>query len=243
MPGDDGEQGDVGPPGPVSNITITGVNVTPDTHPTIPTSQDDEFESGSSINLALWTWVNQGTATATVALGALSFTNPVENSPTLRMVTQVPSGGTWKYAAKTVALLPGVNNQTFIVVGKAGKYIIFGVGNGGSGTAGIVGQRFTNTTTFASSAFATTYTSSLVGPIAQSSPVVSIPVYVEIDYDGTNLTFNFSFSGLPGTYNQASTETAASFLGGAPDAIGLGCYTNNVSSPPTLVVDWFRKLA
>lgn len=238
---DDPQQGEMGPPGPAGAGTggTSLANVTPDTHPASPTPFDDEFETGTTIDLTKWTWVNQGTSTAPVGQGILQFKGPVENSPTLRMVTQNPSAlPTWTFTVKTTSLLPGSNNFPWIVVGKAGKYLVYGLGNNGT-TPTLQGQRFTNTTTFASS-----FASSL-GVNVNTQAIASKPpwLYLSIAYDGTNLTFNYSSTGYSYDFTQLSTETAASFLGGAPDAIGIGSYCNNAGSAPTTVVDWFRRTA
>jgi hypothetical protein len=239
---EDGVQGDMGPPGPAGTGGGGGTslaNVTPDTHPASPTPFDDEFESGSSVDLGKWTWVNQGTSTAPVGQGILQFKGPVENSPTLRMVTQNPNAlPTWTFTIKTTSVLPGTNNFPWMVVGKAGKYIVFGVGNNGS-TPTIQGQRFTNTTTFASSFASSQTVNTATQPIGSKLPWV----YLSIAYDGTNLTFNYSGNGYSYDFVQLATETAASFLGGAPDAIGIGSYCNNAGSAPVTVVDWFRRTA
>jgi hypothetical protein len=47
------------------------------------------------------------------------------------------------------------------------------------------------------------------------------PYYVQWVYDGTNITAKFSFTGHADTYVSFFTETAATFLGGAPGRYGV----------------------
>lgn len=69
------------------------------------------------------------------------------------------------------------------------------------------------------------------------------PIYLEMEYDGTNLIWRSSASGM--AYHVFWTETAASHLGGAPEYLGLIVhpYANAAGYAATFAFDWFRRMA
>lgn len=214
----------------------TAANVTPDTHPASPNALDDEFESGTTINTSKWTAFALLTGTNAVAAGALKFLPALNGGTRNWGGYSQPAPGT---AFTIVAKLAGFNgssntlNGLFFATasGASGHIVLFGW----NGTTLIV-QHLSNSTTFSSNAVVSgqTLTETLVG----------YPwTYLQIQYDGTNLNFAASLSGEPGSFVAIFSETAVSFLGGAPALIGLGSDNESSSVQSALYVDWFRRTA
>jgi hypothetical protein len=71
-----------------------------------------------------------------------------------------------------------------------------------------------------------------------------LPFYLQISYNGTNINFSVSRTGISGSFQQVYTETSGTFLAAAPTNIGLMILNNITSPPPAIAIyDWFRKVA
>lgn len=262
---EDGQDGDPGPPGVGSSSggSATGVNITPDTHPASATAYDDEFEVGTGLDTTgsrfsganAWSSVANG-HTFAVAAGNLIIT-PAQVSGKIGFAYQTAPAGTWKFTAKVdfTTTLNEASGVAFVVgAGAAGKLTSFIILTESGSTAGAMGsaaQRWTNSTTLSTtvfSSFASTF-AALQMAASQISPQKLVyspvrPVYAQMEYDGTNLNFYMSASGVPGTFVKIYTETAAVWLGGAPTIIGIGCNSTSAETPlATSLVDWFRRTA
>lgn len=66
-----------------------------------------------------------------------------------------------------------------------------------------------------------------------------VPLYFQMQYDGTNIVTRVSFTGHADSYKQVSSETAATFLGGAPGRFGL-MMDNFGASANTAYCEWIR---
>lgn len=218
-------------------------NITPDTHPTSPTTWDDEFETGTTINTtSLWTPFGLLTGTGPLSQGSLIF-NPALNGGSRNYggYGQVVPSGAWAFTAKmtTFNFAGGAAGGLFVATssGVSGHILHFGfTGNG----ANWVAQRLSNNTTFSAN---------VVGPATMwntnnvaggGSPEW---YYLQLAYDGTtNLNLLTSYSGIAGTFVQQYTETTAAFLG-TPGIIGIGCDNESATVQSVLIADWFRRTA
>lgn len=217
-----------------------GGNITPDTHPSSPNAQDDEFETGSSINTSQWTAFNVSTGTTTLANGSLVFLPALTASRNFGGYSQ-PVTGSWEYTAQvstqapSAALASGASGGMFVAAGTGGKIIWIGFG---SGTALTV-QKLNAFNSFNSNPVL----------VSNSIPAAFIPgasfsnrLYLRISYNGTTLVFSASSTGIAGTFVTVFSEASATFLG-TPALIGLGFDNEHASAQAILLSDWFRKTA
>jgi hypothetical protein len=234
-------------------VTVTGgvgsLNVTPDSHPLSANAADDEFETGSTIDTAgtrfsgatAWSWLNQGTLASVVGQGSLILAN-TNQTTSIRGVTQAPSGSTYRYRAKCSFFTPTNNTGAAgMILAKGAKIIIFAIGYNGGGFFFI--QKYTNATTLSSSSFGTVGDIPATRVAGASTGLTTDFGYMEIEYNGTNIIFRASGTGYEGTFGTFLSETAATFLGGAPDAIGLCISGQAVATAFAVTCDWFRKMA
>lgn len=213
---------------------IVGDNLThPDAPPPSPDSMDDEFE-GSTL-ASKWVWRNQGTSTATVQAGALVIKpQGTAGVNSLRILEQTVSG-----SFKVRAKVTHVNNGTVAGTGlcfinnSTGKiYSFYPVSNGGSSAFAI--DRFTNATTYSGA--------SILGDTGLAGyGAATLPIYLELEYDGTTLYFRASANGADGTFRTMASEAAATWLG-TPDRVGLVTNAPIASPDVYATFDWFRRI-
>ena len=67
-------------------------------------------------------------------------------------------------------------------------------------------------------------------------------VYLEMEYDGTNIIHRISSSGVPGTFIQVHSEAVASQLG-TPTHYGIYNRNNGTTPDSIAAFDWFRRIA
>lgn len=220
------------------NVAPASSNITPDSHPASPNAINDEFEA-TTLD-PKWTWLNQGTFTASLAGDGSSFLSSTTSASAdhLRVIYQTIAAGAFDVRCKMAI---DTNNTTDI---RGGLYV--GLPSDGkcyalgwyynSGTPYFYCNRYTNSNTFASS-FSGTGTPA---PLAYGYGTPWI--YLRLVYDGTNITIYVSSTGILGSYFAIATETAASFLGTAPTILGV--YTDGAitsSNPKGAIFDWFRR--
>lgn len=225
------------------NESLTA-NLTPDTHPSTPTANDDEFEFGSSIDLTgarftgavPWTAFNLGTGTNAIAEGSLVFAPALTSARSWGGYSQPAPAGSYTLVAKLAVQnqSSSTNGGVFFGTTTSGKLITFSL---------IVGQLLVQAMTDPN-----TFSANQAGPtagIVETLGVVAVYgwVYLQITYDGTNLIFSISLTGVPGTFFQFFSETAASFLGGPPSLVGIGDNNFSASTQSLLIVDWWRRTA
>jgi len=217
-------------------------NVTPLTHDAgvAPFAANDDFEeaNGTAIDTAgtrfsgaaAWSWLNQGASTAIQQRGSLVLT-PDNSTPRGCFLLQPVSGSTWSIQCRLSMFNGGSSHYGGLALRESvsGKLIIFTVY---SLTQFLV-QALTNATTFNSNVF-------LGGTWQAAGTSDSVPVYLQITFDGTTLSFNQSLTGIPGTFNVLATQAAATFLGAAPTDWGL--YVDN-SSTARAIFDKFEQTA
>jgi hypothetical protein len=245
MIADDGHDGDTGPPGAAGvsgSSSSSSANITSDTHPSPELSVNDEFEFGSSIDTSGarfsgatgWTAFGITGLTNSVSQGSLVINNG-SSTALLAGYSQPVAGATWSYTAK-VSMSASASGGTvsggmFVNVTGAtsGKSVIFVMTSVTS--AALAVQRLTNSTTLSSSPFVLNGT-----PIQNASAL--LPFYLQIAYDGTNINYNISGSGIPGSFVTVFSELPATFLGGVPTIVG---FTIGANAGSKLILDWFRK--
>lgn len=210
-----------------------GGNVTPSSHPASPTAWDDEFESGSTINLSQWTAANITTMTNVVANGGLILAPGFVSAQTIQGYMQtLPGSGTWTYECKLCApFLPAANYSgagLFLRNTSSGKLLVF---------------LMTYQTGYV---LATTEYSAYGSAVANLNtlPISPYPVdlYLQVVWDGTSLIFNWSYSGYPGTFTTLTTTTPGAYMG-TPNSVGLGAFNFNSVSGAQFPFDWFRRTA
>jgi hypothetical protein len=223
-----------------------GGNITADSHPATASAADDEFEFGTGMDTTgarrsgatAWSNFNTVTGSWTVNRGSLCFKPFITTVANFNGYTQSVSGSTWEYTAKMEGANLNANCNLGIFVGTAsgtaGKFIMLGMNQS------VSLQKWNSATSFNSAPFTGTIPNQVA---ATGVGTNTIPFYFRIKYDGTNLIFSFSLTGIEGSYIPVLTETPATFLG-TPAIIGIGGQQSaTVATAPILICDWFRKTA
>jgi hypothetical protein len=222
------------------------VNINPDLHGILPSGNgvgpNDEFEFGTSIDLTgaryagatPWSWVNQGTAAALIAEGSLVLTGQNASGTSHNLLTQPVSAASWEYTCKLSGTNIGATSEFGMIVGNsAGAFLTFNI-YPSSGVEFLI-QNFSSPTAYGG----TTYLSS--GNVPGAGGVMS-EGYMQLLFDGTTIFFNFSPSGIPGSFETVFSTLAATFLGGAPTIVGLNINSTGTGAGALIgVFDWFRR--
>jgi hypothetical protein len=214
-------------PNAVANPGLYG---SADNQPAVAGSIDDEFP-GSSLS-GSWTWINQGTATATVANSYLTISNAgngVTNS--ISAIYQAAPATPWTVVAKIsliariAANFPEVG--LFLMDSVSSKVIFFEMAGNNPGEVLNIAH-FTNPTTFGAVVF------------TESFPLKNY-LYLKIQDDGTNLKYSVSPDGQ--AYVQMFSEGRTSFLTNGANRVGLGVNpaVTIAQGPVALSCDWFRR--
>lgn len=227
-----------------TNLSITGTtlsasggsaNVTPDTHPASPNAFDDEFEAGSLD--AKWTLLNAPTTT-TLANGSLLLSDASNSGNNVGGIEQTLSG-VFKIRAKIARVHGAIDNRGGIYCGVAGgKIYLFGIYYD-TGAAGV--NFYVNRQDDATGTGVANVTISGNNAAGAAAMAQGLWWYLEIEYDGTDVFFRFSYTGIDGSFADFVSVAAASFLGGAPTRGGL--FSDRASaSTRSLISDWIRRL-
>jgi hypothetical protein len=196
-----------------------------DKPPVTPHALDDEFP-GTSLNVK-WAWRNQGGATAAVRNGRLVLTAPANSGNQLRIIEQTAPGGNYRLRSKTRMGSVFQNNVMHgLAVQRSGKVITFSLDVLATAVQLSV-NKWTAVGTFSSTP------NSCPAEMVQGGDL-----YLEVEYDGTNLYFRYSPDAE--NWGQLFSESAATFLGGAPETIGLMANANSVNAAAVHVCEWFR---
>lgn len=230
-----------------------GGNITPDTHPVIPSAWDDEFEYGTAIDTAgarragaqAWQTLNLGTSVLTVEDGCLWHALPADTAVTqsLRGVLIPISGSAWKVrCCQSFASMGGVTQAVHGIAAYdsvGGRFWLLGkTYNGGQK---ITVLRFPSATTTPTSAYA----ADLYAGTTRYRSALGAKMYFEIELSGGSLFGRLSDYGNNSSFASALVfnETLAAALNGAtPTHIGLLGFCNN-SSVNTASYDWFRRIS
>lgn len=214
-------------------------SVNPDVPPVSPNAMDDEFTSGSSINLSLWS-PRFGAVTGltnSVSNGRLILTLPQTAATIMQGYYQNMPAGDCAFVIKRFfgqGYFNYHNADIFLErsTGASRKTLIWAVGwNGGPNQN--IARHSTDSDTFAS-------------PGATASGIsyseIHTPLWYRVRYSGTNVIFEQSYNGI--SWNTLLTEAEATHLGGRVDRIGIGMTNGDASHGDAVgYFDYFRRTA
>jgi hypothetical protein len=213
-----------------------GGNVTPDSHPGTAATANDEFEGGAIdlvgtrfLGALAWTWSNQGSATAVLKKGSLVLGAPGDGAS--HFLWQTAAAAPWRHRLRVTAASP--SSTTGSVFG----FVLY---NSGSTSNYLFGQEFADGKL---RLHKFTGPSTYVGSPYTSLPLAMIPympVYLEIENDGTSLYFRVSASGVDGSFEQVFTETLAAYI---TSVTNIGVMANSGNAAAVGLIDWFRREA
>lgn len=225
--------------------TVGGLGpLSPDTPPVNPENADDEFEYGTTLDTSgerraaatSWAWRNQDQTTAAVGGGNLILVAPSDAGRELHGVEQVTSG---VYVYRCKFAVKHDNDSTmmggvYVGVNSSGKLLSLSLGyTGGAQTLQV--DRWTDATTHSTAVSAST--------TIDEDHDKHDWLYVEIVYDVYNdITFKYSKTGVEGTFITFHSEDYTTFLGAAPDRIGIWAASSASAKITVLVCDWFRQV-
>ncbi len=190
---------------------------------TSPTAVNDEFDgTGPS-----WTWVNQGSATATIANGYLALTAPSSASQNARIYVQ------------TAPATPYTVTSHFNVGGALSSTYWGGIvlRNSTSGRFLGIGQRFTTFFSYVMIRYASA-TSINASTFATGNVGIQTFKYFKVDVTSTTATISASIDGL--AFSPLTSETLATYInagGGTVDQCGL--FVDNTNSTATTLAAHF----
>jgi len=203
---------------------------TPDTPPLNPGSLNDEFTTGTTVDLTRWTWVNQGVASGPISFERLLFTAPSTGaSNQLHLLVQPTPATPYTVVTKTVYWGDSRSNFEFggLVVrdSATGRLVTVRIANNGYAI-----DYWTDTSTFSTAKF-----SSATWPFQN---LWGFPAYLKWQDDGTNFNFSYSQDGI--VYFTATSLPRTQFLA-APNQIGMLSGTNIASGTMIMSFEYFRQ--
>jgi hypothetical protein len=98
----------------------------------------------------------------------------------------------------------------------------------------------TNNASFAVDKYTTETNRSSFGSGSRIDTAIWRPLYLRWVYDGTNIKASISFTGYEDTFFQFFSETAATFLGGAPGRYGVIIDNFGTAAANTGYCEWIR---
>ena len=179
--------------------------------PVLNTLVDD---AAASLNMASFSWVNQGSATGTdLNSGGISLALPTTAGISLRSL--VKTAPTAPYTL-TVAFIPQTHDDSLSHVGilfresSTSKLMTLST----AGTDQLAVYKFTNDTTFSTSLLT-----------LQDWPTARSLQWFKIEDDNVDLKF---FTGMDGiNWQEIASETRTTFMAGGPNQIGFDGNSNN----------------
>lgn len=213
----------------------------PDVPPGTPDAADDEFD-GASIDTAgtrisgatAWTAQNLGTSTSTQTQSCFLITPELAAGNNLRGYEQPLPGGNWKRRIKVAFV---TNNTEF------GAHVwVRNSANSNCESFGLHRLSTSHDIRLYTWDSPSSFTGTIVGvQVGSNYPELSVFIYLELEYDGTNMIYRASYNGVG--YHTYATRTVATFLGAAPTHIGIGMEVSGSSGvAPTGVYEFFRKV-
>lgn len=218
-----------------ATVTIPRLASDADARPTSPDAADDEFD-GASLGES-WSWVNQGSATATVASSHVLLTVPSITTGNVRGIFRsYPGTSTWIAKVSgwsSNASWTGSNNYEFGMARRdsaTGRLELYTLLWSSLATMQYVNcERWTNPTTYSFALAAISLIRSTYSTM-----------YLKLVDDGTNVYFSWSLDGL--NYTVLVSYARAAFLANA-DQIGLVVFTQQNGGNIYLQSDWMRRIA
>jgi hypothetical protein len=234
-----------------ANGTATTANITADTHPATELSVNDEFEYGTAIDTtgarfagaSGWTAFGPGYTTS-VSEGSLVLTNATASTVSCGGYTQPIAGATWAYACKCTPL-PSTDQTIGLLLatsaGTSGNIIIFGFTNvANDGTVVLHTPNNGSVGLTAAYVAGTTLQTAAVLQAPSNYPAIYPPLYLQIYFDGTNINYQLSTIGIPGSFSTVYSETPGAFIG-TPTLVGLTVGSSGSVAGGSGIYDWFRK--
>lgn len=200
-----------------------------DQPPTSAGSLDDEFNAadGTAINAGVWTWVNQGGATAIQQKGFLQLTSDTTNGNNNRLVVQAAPATPWEVTVKL-----SYNCYPF-------GSMVGGLCMRDSGTGKILVFAFEPAVSRMEILNYNSATSFSGGSNQTGGGGMPFVHYSRIKDDGTNHIFSISMDGI--TFQTFLTQSRTTFLA-TPNQVGLLVDSNNNSTRAlTMSCPWFRR--
>jgi hypothetical protein len=202
----------------------------PDVNPSSAGSIDYECDEATFNNGSVWTWTNQGSATATNLNGWCILVDPSHSSHSWKILTQPKPSGNWTVVAKfTGDMYPLGSSQHSVGLcvrdSSSSKFTTFQLLDT-SGAITLELDNWTNATTYSATATSGGFTPTL-------------PLWFKLADDGTNFVWSYSRDG--NAYTQYASVGRTSFLA-APDQVGVCWETTNSSVATTMTVDYFRRI-
>lgn len=224
----------------VSGVLPLWVRNHPDNPPVTPNAMDDEC-TGAMLD-AKWTLVDPSGINASVTksynvdgTGWLSYSCPSSVQNRIYALTQPAPAGTWRVRSKMA-----FDSATWNYFG---LYLI--ARRGSVSKSSMAGPLY-----HSSYGAITTYATRVNEPSTlvldqDLYDIRSDVFYLELEYDGTNLIWRIAKTG--GKYTRFWSETAATFLGGAPETLGVNFHfyggSSDVNHIMTGSMKWFRRVA
>jgi len=197
----------------------------PDAPPSSAGTLDDEF-LGASLDTVRWTWVNQGSVTASQSNSILKLFCPRASGDNKHMIVQTVPATPWEVTSKIWFFAPPSNYAQggIILRNTAGQLVLFHY----QYTQGLCMSYYNSPTSFNSTPFTFGQT---------GTPTT--PLYFRIRDDGTNLTLSAALDGA--SFMQMNQVGRAAFLTGGATQAGIFLDTNETNFDVTLSSDWFRR--
>jgi hypothetical protein len=214
-------------------------NTTADTHPSSPTTWDDEFE-GNTLN-SKWTLGNSPTVSLLSGSVVMSGIGVTSGDVWTTITQPLTGAGTqWTFACKLGWVANWANSPGYargavcILMTDGTKLKVLGMGTP-SGTASVIVENFSNYTTYAGAVG----NSPLNIGNSLATQATYVPEYFRIRNDGTNWNYEASINGI--IWGTICSEAVNTYL--TPTAIGIGIDAQASQSNVTCTqsCDWFRK--
>lgn len=215
-----------------SSSLPTWVTSHPRTPPATPNAWDDELDEMSLGSV--WTWVNQGGATAQMINGGLLLTAALGNGFTLRSVSRpAPGAAPWEVTTFMDNVSAKENTSAFGGIGvrnaSNGSILMLGVVLGATYWTLMLNPLTPNGSTY-------------VQGVARSQMNISASrgTYLRVKNDGTNLIFSASLDGY--AWDEIGRDPIASNVGGAYQIV-LGGYSGSATLLGRFWFDFVRRTA
>jgi hypothetical protein len=249
---------------------IPNFNITPDTHPAVPTGvgvgPNDEFEAGAAIDTTgtrytgatAWSGFNVGVApigiSNSVSQGSLLIlAGATQAGVSLRGYSQPLAGPTSStYIAKVQSVVVGSSSSLLLDAGlflsesSTGKAVTLDVRVSNTGSEGnILVTSWTSPLVAVSNLATVNLIPSFFSDGSSTSSIAaySLPIYLQLVIGTTTISCSSSRSGVAGTFTPIVTFNKTAQFTVAPDTIGLYINPDILNGISAGIFDWFRRVA
>jgi hypothetical protein len=192
-----------------------------------------------------FSWVNQNTATIATSGCAVQMTatSNAGGSVQLRcssppMTTSFTLTAAFISNVQPITLGSNTNNESMVAFRESttAKLVTYGLTSANNSNPPWNHQQWTNPTTFSSQASDNIPFSPNSSTSQTLWPYFWAPIWVKLQYDGTNLLYSYSYDGGV-TFAQLRSEAKATFFTTAPDQVCWGTNPQGGAANP-LMIDW-----